>query len=44
MQETCENLGWTGIYESVVISVGYVLLIDAGDICWGFCDKIWFYG
>ena len=44
LQETCENMGWTGICESVVISVGYVLLIDAGDICSGVCDKIWVYG
>ncbi len=43
-QETCENLGWMGIDESVVISFGYVLDIEAGDICSGVYDKIWFYG
>ena len=30
LQETCENLGWMGIYESVVIFVGYILAIEAG--------------
>ena len=42
LQETCENMGWSGICESVVISVGYVLLIDAGASVGVFVTKFGF--